>query len=109
MNDPTIWLEVVGFVLGGGSVGALGTYLGVRKKTQSELEIAYMSQLSRMSDRIENLETREGKHWEELRTSVRQEREDCDRRIEEIERRFEEDMRQLRNRFEELSEPIDDG
>jgi hypothetical protein len=102
--DLTLWVEVGGLLLGGGSLGALGTYLGIRKKTQSDLEIAYMSQLNRAFVRIEQLEKARDDHWVEIRKVVTDEREACDKRISEIETKFESRLREIQKNVDEISE-----
>ena len=84
----------------------MGTYLGIRKKTQSELEIAYMSQLAKNAERIESLEKRNDDHWLEIRKVVKEERDSCSKRIEEIEERFNEQLQVVRDTLQEQSEVL---
>ena len=106
MADIAPWIEMAGLLAGGGGLGAVGAYLGIRKKTQSDLEIAYLSQLATQGERIENLEKRNDAHWDEIRQVVREERAACDKRIGEIEMRFTEEIRQVKAEVAHHSEVI---
>ena len=102
------WVEIVGLVVSGGGLGAVGTYFGIRKKTQSDLEIAYMNQLNRASERIDKLESSRDERWTELLRVMKEERAACDARIAAVERKFDERISQLSSKVDDFSESHDD-
>lgn len=100
MVDVSPWVEIVGLLAGGGGLGVVGTYLGIRKKTQSDLEIAYMNQLNKAFERIEKLEKSQDSAWNRLQEAVDAEREACDERIEKLEAAHKERFDELEATFQ---------
>lgn len=88
-------IDIASQVGGGGAVGVILTYLGFRLKTKSELERHYMDQLAHNGQRIKDLEKRVDERDEQLK----QEREHCDKRIAELDRKWSE-------KFDAITQPM---
>lgn len=87
--------------VGAGVISSVLTYLGVRTKTRSNLELEYMrrfdkalarahEQDKRKDERIKALESRQDNHERQMLDLLREERESCAEQIATLRREFDE-------------------